>query len=93
MEFFIANYAAFMFAGLICFLLLGFPVAFSLAGTALIFAFIGDAFGVFDMRLMGGLASRFFGVMVNEVLVAVPLARYPPGRSGIGTPLLGKSTA
>lgn len=62
-----------MFATVCGVLLLGFPVAFSLAGTALIFAFIGDAFGVFDMRLMGGLASRFFGVMVNEVLVAVPL--------------------
>ncbi len=54
-------------------LLLGFPVAFSLAGTALIFAGIGTAFDVFDMRLLGGLASRYFGVMVNEVLVAVPL--------------------
>lgn len=62
-----------MFATVCGVLLLGFPVAFSLAGTALVFAFIGDAFGVFDMRLMGGLASRFFGVMVNEVLVAVPL--------------------
>ncbi len=54
-------------------LLLGFPVAFSLAGTALIFAGIGQALDVFDMRLLGGLASRYFGVMVNEVLVAVPL--------------------
>ncbi len=62
-----------MFATVCGVLLLGFPVAFSLAGTALVFAFIGEAFGVFDMRLMGGLASRFFGVMVNEVLVAVPL--------------------
>lgn len=62
-----------MFATVCGVLLLGFPVAFSLAGTALVFALIGEAFGVFDMRLMGGLASRFFGVMVNEVLVAVPL--------------------
>jgi TRAP-type mannitol/chloroaromatic compound transport system permease large subunit len=62
-----------MFATVCGVLLLGFPVAFSLAGTALVFALIGDVFGVFDMRLMGGLASRYFGVMVNEVLVAVPL--------------------
>jgi TRAP-type mannitol/chloroaromatic compound transport system permease large subunit len=62
-----------MFATVCGVLMLGFPVAFSLAGTALLFALIGDMFGVFDMRLMGGLASRYFGVMVNEVLVAVPL--------------------
>ncbi len=54
-------------------LLLGFPVAFSLAGTALIFAGIGTLFGVFDLPLLGGLGSRYFGVMVNQVLVAVPL--------------------
>ena len=47
-----------MFATVCGVLLLGFPVAFSLAGTALVFALIGDAFGVFDMRLMVGLASR-----------------------------------
>jgi TRAP-type mannitol/chloroaromatic compound transport system permease large subunit len=54
-------------------LLLGFPVAFSLAGTALAFALIGVGFDIFDMRLLGGLSSRYFGVMINEVLVAVPL--------------------
>jgi len=54
-------------------LILGFPVAFTLAGTALCFAMIGLAFGIFDLRLLGGLASRYFGVMSNELLVAVPL--------------------
>lgn len=54
-------------------LLLGFPVAFSLAGTALAFALIGVGLDIFDLRLLGGLASRYFGVMLNEVLVAVPL--------------------
>ena len=54
-------------------LLLGFPVAFTLAGTALAFAVIGYGFDIFDFRLLGGLASRYFGVMVNELLVAVPL--------------------
>ncbi len=54
-------------------LLLGFPVAFSLAGTAFAFALLGDALGAFDLRLLAGLPSRWFGVMVNEVLVAVPL--------------------
>ena len=54
-------------------LLLGYPVAFSLAGTALVFASIGHLLGVFDFNLLGSLPSRYFGVMVNEVLVAVPL--------------------
>ncbi len=54
-------------------LLLGFPVAFSLGGTALAVAVVGHLLGDFDLRLLGGLPSRYFGVMVNEVLVAVPL--------------------
>ena len=62
-----------MFVATCGILLLGFPVAFSLAGSALIFAFIGFLTGTFDLNLMGVLASRYFGVMANEVLVAVPL--------------------
>jgi len=62
-----------MFATACAILLLGFPVAFTLGGVALAFAFLGLGLGIFDMRLLGGLASRYFGVMVNELLVAVPL--------------------
>ena len=62
-----------MFATACGVLLLGFPVAFTLAGTALAFAMIGLGLDIFDFRLLGGLASRYFGVMVNELLVAVPL--------------------
>jgi tripartite ATP-independent transporter DctM subunit len=62
-----------MFAATIFVVLIGYPVAFSLAGIALIFAVIGHLFGAFDFVLFTGLASRYFGVMVNEVLVAVPL--------------------
>ncbi len=62
-----------MFAAVCAVLMAGFPVAFSLAGTALAFAGLGWALDIFDMRLLGGLSSRYFGVMVNEVLVAVPL--------------------
>jgi TRAP-type mannitol/chloroaromatic compound transport system permease large subunit len=62
-----------MFAVACFVLMLGFPVAFSLGGTALAFALIGNHFHDFDLRLLGGLPSRTFGVMVNEVLVAVPL--------------------
>ncbi|MGF1474477.1 MAG: TRAP transporter large permease subunit [Geminicoccaceae bacterium] len=80
-----------MFAVTCGVLLLGFPVAFALGGTALIFAFVGSQFGLFDLRLLGGLASRYFGVMVNEVLVAVPLFVYMGvmlERSGIAEQLL-----
>ena len=62
-----------MFATACGVLLLGFPVAFTLGGVALLLAFVGVGLGIFDMRLLGGLASRYFGVMVNELLVAVPL--------------------
>ncbi|MBM3547455.1 MAG: TRAP transporter large permease subunit [Alphaproteobacteria bacterium] len=62
-----------LFAGIVACLMLGFPVAFTLAGVALIFAFLGNSLGVFDYALLRGLPSRFFGTMVNEVLVAVPL--------------------
>jgi tripartite ATP-independent transporter DctM subunit len=54
-------------------LLLGYPVAFSLAGSAFAFALLGNLLGSFDLRLLGALPARYFGVMVNEVLVAVPL--------------------
>ncbi len=62
-----------MFGVTCVFLLAGFPVAFTLAGTALIFATIGDAIGVFDFSLLAALPQRIFTIMTNEVLVAVPL--------------------
>ena len=54
-------------------LLFGFPVAFTLAGSALIFAFIGDALEIFNFRMIGFFPQRVFGTMINEPLVAVPL--------------------
>lgn len=55
-------------------LLLGFPVAFTLAGVSLSFAVFGSLLGIFDLNLLfGAVPSRFIGVMTNEVLVAVPL--------------------
>jgi tripartite ATP-independent transporter DctM subunit len=62
-----------MFLGVIGTLMLGFPVAFSLAGTALIFGLVGMMLGVFDPSNFGSLANRYIGTMTNEVLVAVPL--------------------
>ncbi|GGK41212.1 TRAP transporter large permease [Salinarimonas ramus] len=65
--------AGLMFFGVIGVLMLGFPVAFTLAGTALIFGAIGWSLGAFDPSNFGSLASRYIGFMTNEVLVAVPL--------------------
>ncbi len=65
--------AGLMFFGIIGFLLLGFPVAFSLAGVSLGFGAVGWFFGVFDPSNFGSLPNRYIGFMTNEVLVAVPL--------------------
>jgi tripartite ATP-independent transporter DctM subunit len=54
-------------------LLFGFPVAFTLAGSALIFGFIGEAMEIFNFRMIGFFPQRIFGTMINEPLVAVPL--------------------
>lgn len=62
-----------MFFGIIAFLLIGFPVAFTLAGVSLLFGLVGMAFGVFDPSNFGSLPNRYIGYMTNEVLVAVPL--------------------
>ncbi len=62
-----------MFLALCVFILLGFPVSFTLAGTAVIFALIGLATGTFDADYFGFFPNRIYGVMTNEVLVAVPL--------------------
>ena len=62
-----------MFLALCALILLGFPVAFTLAGTALLFAGIGWSLGVFDPSFFGFFPNRIYGVMTNEVLIAVPL--------------------
>jgi len=62
-----------MFVALCGFILLGFPVSFTLAGTALIFGMLGLAMGVFDADFLGVFPNRIYGVMTNEVLIAVPL--------------------
>lgn len=54
-------------------LLLGFPVAFTLAGSGAAFAFFGYGLGVFDLSFMTAFPQRIFSTMTNEVLVAVPL--------------------
>ncbi|MEO3384726.1 TRAP transporter large permease subunit [Mesorhizobium sp. CAU 1741] len=66
-------FSGLMFFGIIGFLMLGFPVAFTLAGVSLMFGAVGLWFGVFDPSNFGALANRYIGFMTNEVLVAVPL--------------------
>lgn len=65
--------AGLMFFGVIAMLMLGFPVAFSLAGTSLIFGAVGYYLEVFDFSNLTSLAGRYIGFMTNEVLVSVPL--------------------
>ena len=65
--------ALLLFAAVIVVLLAGFPVAFTLGGTALVFAAAGTVTGTFNDALLSSLPNRIFGIMVNETLVAVPL--------------------
>ena len=72
MEFFIANIAPIMFVGLIVFLLMGFPVAFSLGACGLFFGFIGVELGILPEALLQALPLRLFGIMQNDTLLAIP---------------------
>jgi tripartite ATP-independent transporter DctM subunit len=65
--------AALLFVTVVLVLLAGFPVAFTLGGTALLFAGVGVLAGGFSETLLLGLPNRVFGIMTNETLVAVPL--------------------
>ncbi len=65
--------ALLLFFSVIVLLLAGFPVAFSLGGTALLFAFAGAIGGGFETAFLSGLPNRIFGIMNNETLVAIPL--------------------
>jgi tripartite ATP-independent transporter DctM subunit len=62
-----------MFPAVVACLMFGFPVAFTLSGVGLLFAGIGYLLGIFDTGLLGGLPSRLYGIMINQVFVAVPL--------------------
>ncbi|GAA6206259.1 TRAP transporter large permease subunit [Thalassotalea sp. SU-HH00458] len=65
--------ALLMFVVVCLVLLLGYPVALSLAGTALIFAGLGSVFNIFEPAFLTALPSRIYGVMNNQTLLAVPL--------------------
>ena len=68
------EYAAlYMFTAVFVLLLLGYPVALTLAGTSLIAAFLGVITGHFDLIFLNALPNRLFGIMTNQTLMAVPL--------------------
>jgi tripartite ATP-independent transporter DctM subunit len=61
-----------MFGGLVIFLLIGFPVAFSLAATGLFFGFLSIEQGFFTEAYLGNLPLRVFGILSNDLLLAIP---------------------
>jgi TRAP-type mannitol/chloroaromatic compound transport system permease large subunit len=66
------NFVPLLFAGLLVFLLTGFPVAFALAATGLAFGFLGMELGLFPPSLFQALPLRIFGIMQNDTLLAIP---------------------
>jgi TRAP-type mannitol/chloroaromatic compound transport system permease large subunit len=91
MEFIAAQFVPLLFAGLLFFLLTGFPVAFGLAATGLLFGFIGMEVGLFPSNLFQALPLRVFGIMSNETLLAIPFFTFMGiilERSGMAEDLL-----
>jgi tripartite ATP-independent transporter DctM subunit len=88
----LANLAPIMFTGLVVFLLMGFPVAFSLAACGLFFGWIGVELGVPGMEsLLQALPLRIFGIMANDTLLAIPFFTFMGlilERSGMAEDLL-----
>ncbi|MGM0561160.1 MAG: TRAP transporter large permease [Pseudomonadota bacterium] len=84
-------WAVAMFFAAIGAVLVGYHVAFTLAGLGTLFGLVGAAFGVFEAGIFAGLPSRYFGIMVDEILVAVPLFIFMGvtlERSGVAEALL-----
>jgi tripartite ATP-independent transporter DctM subunit len=87
----VANIAPIMFAGLIVFLLLGFPVSFALAALGLSFGMLGIQLGLLNEALFQALPERIFGIMSNDTLLAVPFFTFMGlilERSGMAEDLL-----
>src|SRR3989344_8407093 len=83
--------APLMFAGLVVFLLLGYPVAFALAANGLLFAVIGIQSGFFDFSLLQALPERVYGIVSNQTLLAIPFFTFMGlvlERSGMAEDLL-----
>ena len=83
--------APIMFVSLVLFLLLGYPVAFSLAANGLIFALLGIELGLFRPDFLQALPERIYGIMNNDVLLAIPFFTFMGlilERSGMAEDLL-----
>lgn len=63
----------YLFAAVFVLLLIGYPVAFTLAGTALLFTVLGEVTGSFDPAFLEALPNRLYGIISNQILMAVPL--------------------
>jgi tripartite ATP-independent transporter DctM subunit len=66
------NLAPLMFGGMVLFMLIGYPAAFSLAATGLFFGFIGIEFGLIRPDFLGNLTYQLFGIVSNDLLLAIP---------------------
>jgi TRAP-type mannitol/chloroaromatic compound transport system permease large subunit len=91
MEFIASNMAPIMFAGLIVFLLIGYPVAFALAANGIFFGLLGIQLGLLQPSLFQALPDRLWGVMSNDTLLAVPFFTFMGlilERSGMAEDLL-----
>ena len=89
--FLIANMAPLMFAALVMFLLLGYPVAFALAANGLAFGLLGIELGLLTPHLLQALPERIFGIMRNDTLLAIPFFTFMGlilERSGMAEDLL-----
>jgi TRAP-type mannitol/chloroaromatic compound transport system permease large subunit len=89
--FLIQYIAPLMFAGLVIFLLLGYPVAFALAANGIAFGLLGIALGLLEPTLFQALPDRIWGVMSNETLLAIPFFTFMGlllERSGMAEDLL-----
>src|SRR4030088_711040 len=72
MSFIRDNMAPLMFVGMILFMLVGYPAAFSLAATGLFFGFIGIELGLIRPDFLGNLTYQLFGIVSNDLLLAIP---------------------
>lgn len=86
-----AEMAPIMFFSLVVFLLLGYPVAFSLAALGLLFGFIGIELSLFKPSFFQALPNRLFGIIENDTLLAIPFFTFMGlilERSGMAEDLL-----
>jgi TRAP-type mannitol/chloroaromatic compound transport system permease large subunit len=90
-DFLRVNMAPVMFAALVLFLLLGYPVAFALGANGLVFALVGIELGLFQENFLQALPERIYGTMNNDVLLAIPFFTFMGlvlERSGMAEDLL-----